>query len=281
MHGSGNYPMSWNRYENDWQDGWKDAWKSPGWYEQPSDGAWTQYDAYDSWQPGSTGVNMYANTGAGPQVQMQSGGLSAGGQLGASREPQRRAMPQPVSFDALRQLQGDVVGSREGGRVNTGLSFDAMRRHQGDVVNSREGVPVNTGLSFDALRRQQGDDGFSRDGGRVNTGLSFDAMRRLQGDSVDTREATSMMGKLHLDEESTSASGARADSSDSEADQRGADRLGKEATQDEKDEAELVVRTAFREAKERDRLRGKVNKASANELQAMLNARLKQPSGTR
>jgi len=47
-----------------------------------------------------------------------------------------------------------------------------------------------------------------------------------------------------------------------------------EATAEEREEAEKVVRTAFKEAKEREKLREKVKKASPADLQALLNARL-------
>eukprot|EP00930_Biecheleria_cincta_P016261 TRINITY_DN1329_c0_g1_i5.p1 TRINITY_DN1329_c0_g1~~TRINITY_DN1329_c0_g1_i5.p1 ORF type:complete len:234 (-),score=52.73 TRINITY_DN1329_c0_g1_i5:18-719(-) len=47
-----------------------------------------------------------------------------------------------------------------------------------------------------------------------------------------------------------------------------------EATEEERQEAENIVRTAFKQAKERDRLREKVKKATASDLQELLNARL-------
>merc|ERR1719424_78324 len=81
-----------------------------------------------------------------------------------------------------------------------------------------------------------------------SAGLSFDFLRQMQGsngDDLDDRRSG-----LHLDQDSTSASGptngmtTRAESSDDEAEPP------KEATQEEKDEAEAVVRTAFKEVKE-------------------------------
>lgn len=119
----------------------------------------------------------------------------------------------------------------------------------------------------------------NRASARVNS-LSFDALRGFQGSSGeddDVRLPSSMTGERQLDQESTSASGmgttARNDSSDDDE-----PAAPKEASQEEKDEAERIVRTAFREAKERDRLREKVGKASAADLQAMLNARLNKVS---
>ena len=45
---------------------------------------------------------------------------------------------------------------------------------------------------------------------------------------------------------------------------------GKEATLEEREEAERVLKNAFRDAKERDQMRTKVSKASPADLQAML-----------
>merc|ERR1712087_403427 len=47
-----------------------------------------------------------------------------------------------------------------------------------------------------------------------------------------------------------------------------------EATEQEKEEAEQIVRLAFKEAKKRDKLREKVKKCGQADLQALLNARL-------
>lgn len=62
---------------------------------------------------------------------------------------------------------------------------------------------------------------------------------------------------------------------DNSGDASGDEERPREVTAEEREEAERVVRTAFKEAKERDRLREKVKDASGADLQAILNARLK------
>jgi len=121
----------------------------------------------------------------------------------------------------------------------------------------------------------------SRPARKPANALSFDALRALQGDdgSDDSESEGPRRRKNHgLDQESTSASGrgiriSGASDSDDEG-ERGDRRIGKEATQEEKDEAESVVRKAFADNKERNRLRTQVGGASKDDLQAMLNSRI-------
>jgi len=115
--------------------------------------------------------------------------------------------------------------------------------------------------------------------------LSFAAMRAFQGDESDESESegpsrASNVRNL-LDLESTSASDredrvSRNSNSDEETDRCGSGerRVGKEATQGEIEEAEKVVRKAFVDTKERNRLRTKVGGATQADLQAMLNSRI-------
>jgi len=101
---------------------------------------------------------------------------------------------------------------------------------------------------------------------------NFDALRALQGDDgSDDSDNEHGVGDYHSsDPESGEEKTARASSSDDEPQRE----VGKEATQEERDEAEQVIRKAFRDVKERDAMRSKVSTASPTDLQAMLNARL-------
>jgi hypothetical protein len=120
--------------------------------------------------------------------------------------------------------------------------------------------------------------------------LPFDALRKLMGDDgSDDSDAEPGVGDRHpSDQESTSASGRSATARCSSADEAEARCVGKDAstrgakaTQEERDEAERVLKNAFYDAKERDRLRSQVSKASPSDLQAMLNARLDKPPHNR
>lgn len=167
------------------------------------------------------------------------------------------------SSNGGQNMYGDcgMLSQMSSGGQGYGGESGQQRQHGGERWGNSRG-PSATGPS-NATRDQ-----------RSNGPSSFDALRqseRLGAAGRDVREATAMMGELHLDQESTPGTGLSAhnDSSDDED-----DKGPKEATQEEREEAEEVVRTAFREAKERDRLREKVGKASAADLQAMLNSRL-------
>merc|ERR1712146_203641 len=106
---------------------------------------------------------------------------------------------------------------------------------------------------------------------------SFDALRALMGGecSDDDSDREGGASDHHpSDQDSTSASGAPVVAS---SDDDRESKVGKEVTQEERAEAERVVSQAFQDVKERDRMRTKVSTASAADLQAMMNARLKKP----
>lgn len=104
---------------------------------------------------------------------------------------------------------------------------------------------------------------------------SFDALRALQGDSdCDSDTEAGSSRERHASAGSggsgSSPMKSRSDSSDDEKRE-----VGKSATQQECEEAEIVVRTALQDQKERDRMRKQISTASPGDLQAMLNSRLK------
>lgn len=108
---------------------------------------------------------------------------------------------------------------------------------------------------------------------------SFDFLRTLQGDDgSDNSDNENHTGSYHpSDQESGSGVAARVPSSDEEA--SSSRQLGQEATSEEREEAEQVLKIAFRDLKQRDEMRSKVSTASPSDLQAMLNARLGKKAG--
>lgn len=159
-------------------------------------------------------------------------------------------------FHTLRDMQGGYNG-QERARANQIQEFRPAGYNGQERVRATQSQaikPARPPPSFAALRKLQGDDGSDDSETETSAGSTFLARTDSSEDDVNVKQAARKTDSSLLSK---------------------ADMVGMEATQAERDEAESVVRTAFQDMKVRDRMRSKVSTASPNDLQAMLNARLK------
>jgi len=157
-------------------------------------------------------------------------------------------------------LEGHHVG-----RIGMGANTHLAGRHQ-LIANGHMGGMAAGGLSTSGMST-----GNSRmfGNGVAATTQMYNAAVGAAGATAsgsDAEEDRTMMADM---EESMRSMLPHDSSDEDEEPERPA-----EATAEEREEAEKVVRTAFKEAKEREKLREKVKKASPEDLQALLNARL-------
>mmetsp|Transcript_15508 Transcript_15508/g.32755 ORF Transcript_15508/g.32755 Transcript_15508/m.32755 type:complete len:244 (+) Transcript_15508:121-852(+) len=232
--------MTWNRYV-DWQDTWKEGGQDGrGWFEQPSDAdCTTQFNAYGSWQPGPGGTG-YGDCG---QVHLPNGIGMGNGAV------QQMYIAEPEIPDA--SAMGDLGFEGHGHHQMVGHgTAGSMRQMPFGSQGHQQVAQPQTSYFGAAAAAQSNGHRHGQDHGEVE-----DDQRRM----AELEDSMSSMLQLPHD-------------SSDEEDER--TRKPAEATAEEREEAERVVRIAFKEAKERDKLREKVKKASPSDLQALLNARL-------
>lgn len=193
----------------------------------------------------------------------------------------------PTRFSTTMQPRDNRENHQECSRATP--SLDAFRSFQGSAgFESNSRMPPVTNSSFaqmssspvPAAHSQQRDTRNSQPA-QNKVMPSFDALRAFQGDDGSDSDSDTGYGcgkRIPSDHESTSASGGeltgRAYSSD-EGESSSHSKDSKVLTCEEVQEAEEVLRLAFNNVRERDTMRAKVSTASSAEIQAMLNARLK------
>jgi hypothetical protein len=281
--------MSWNRY-GDWEESWKNGGQQGGrgWFEHPSDAeCTTPFDAYGAWNGPHGGAAGAWQTGdCGNPVQMPSGvgGGSVQGMFGGEHDAQDMMGDQ--SFEAHHghhmgaPHHGNGVhmgaagnGPSPFGHHNTnGHSYHpAAAASQQIYAHNGHGGPPGGGATSNGHGGPGSSNGHAAaashnsHGGLGHAGNGTASNGRGGDEGEDDR---AMMAEL--EESMRSMMPLNHESSDED---EGPTRPA-EATAEEREEAERVVRTAFKEAKERDKLREKVKKASQADLQALLNARL-------
>ncbi|CAE8688992.1 unnamed protein product, partial [Polarella glacialis] len=301
----------WNRYA-DWQEPWKDGrqgqdpWKDTrpsnrGWFEHPSDTEITpQYDAYGNWQPQGAPTNGYGDGGWAPDHRRDQGN---GQQMPNSNGNSHSGMGASVAQLFAAAEAAEANGSHEGSHMSTNHQqmgggggnpwspgFDAgrdrpredhghgMQQHHGSHSYGNQHQHMDH-QPFGAPSAQN-HNGQNHNGQNHNGHYSSPA---TNGHSAAAHSARGVGANTEHDEDNRQMLAdleesmrniqiERHQSSDSEDD---GPKQPAEATAEERLEAENIVRTAFKEAKERDRLREKVRKGvSPADLQALLNARI-------
>lgn len=303
--------MAWNRFgAAEWQDCWKEVGgqHGGGWYEQPADAGECggQFDPYGQWHQSYThgGGTVQLNGGTG---MVGGGGGGMNGALGSGMNAQMYATSERDVQDA-QVLMGEV--GLEGHRGHAvGMSQHLLGHASGAVVDgahrqqcynggsqANEGYGCHTNNGHSAVRQLHGHGGASHGGpSRSHDMRQVDVEQTLEDSrgpveemgetgwlAARAREARQAAGidcrvePAPADEDFPSAGSRRPVQGGKEpsSDEDGESTRPSEATEAEREEAENVVRTAFKEAKERDRLREKVKKCSGTDLQALLNARL-------
>lgn len=265
----------WNRMDNSWQDPWKDGQQNGrGWYQHPTDTeCQPQFDTYGwqgaqrAWQAGG---NLYQDCSS----QMPSN-VGVGGYVGRDG-----MMGDPGGMEAHHSMPGMGLQGRgpwsdvnhqsygmNGGGHHNPHGHGALGNHsQMAGAPGASARPFNNGMYGAPVTNGHGHTPGGCAAARPPTGSPHRS-------GVHSDDDGAMMADL---EESMRAMLPRDDGSDDE------DRNARpaEATAEEREEAEQVVRQAFKEAKERDRLREKVKRGLGQEdLQAMINARINRSSG--
>lgn len=274
--GSENIPenMTWNRYV-DWQDRWKDGGHQGdrGWFEHPSDvDCSPQYDAYGSWQPPTHGgTNSYADCGN--TVQLPGVGLNGHVQMYASEHDTQDASSFP-------HWGRDAEGHHHMGNHanNNGSNGGNLRTSNAPAVG--QGQRVFYGFNAGPLENDQPPHRPQRQQPQHRQPLGSSLPRAPQhlfaapsnAVAANTVSEADDARMAELEESMGRMLPLQNDNSDDEDDLRS--KVPAEATEQEREEAERIVRTAFKEAKERDKLREKVKKCGQADLQALLNARL-------
>jgi len=300
--------MAWGRFGAEWQDCWKEVGgqHGGGWYEQPADdaGCGGQFDPYGQWHQG------YAHGGG--TVQLSGGTAMVGGGAGSSMNGALGGGVQMYAtserdVQEAQVLMGEM--SLEGHRAHavgmtqhllghaSGAVVDGTGRQQcygGSQANDGYGCPTN---GHPTVQQLHGLGGPSRGLDMRQAAVEHSLPDRRDDGEVEelgetgwlaarareAREAAGIVCRVEParqrdDDEDSPSVGSRPPQSGREpqpsSDEDDESTRPSEATEAEREEAEKVVRTAFKEAKERDRLREKVKKCSGSDLQALLNARL-------
>eukprot|EP00933_Yihiella_yeosuensis_P083730 TRINITY_DN97993_c0_g1_i1.p1 TRINITY_DN97993_c0_g1~~TRINITY_DN97993_c0_g1_i1.p1 ORF type:complete len:276 (+),score=55.43 TRINITY_DN97993_c0_g1_i1:72-899(+) len=263
----------WNRY-NDWQDPWKEShspWKDTraggmnGWYEHPSGQCGeAQYDNYSGWHPSNSNGGYGGDRGHNGHGQHNGMGNSVA-QLFAAAE-QAQAAAQGSSHQVNPQMSAN---HHMGERPVDGLShLSALQPHHGGYGGQRNqldhqgfGRPMVDSSSHGQAIYGQNDHGGPSARGGVH-----------QLSKQEDEDRLNILKEMEDSVRCLSSPLKREPQSDSEDEDS---KQPAEATEQEREEAEEIVKLAFKQAKERDRLRDKVKKGiSPQDLQAMLNARL-------
>lgn len=251
----------WNRMEPSWQDPWKNDQQQgggrSGWYNHPSDAeCQPQFDPY-AWQPGHDGSNMYGNHSQMPSVL----GVGYGAEDHGGMENHHHQQQQHHHHHGMQGHMGMASGIHH----PTSHGYGDHHNHHSFANQQQMGMrPPATGQNNGGGIRLANGQIFGATNGSLPVPAKRPTGSPIRGGDADD---AAMMADL---EESMRNMLPRDDGSDDED----ANKRPAEATQEEREEAEQIVRTAFREAKERDRLREKVKKASQEDLQAMLNSRI-------
>lgn len=248
----------WNRIDTSWQDPWKSDQQGNsrgGWFEHPSDAeCQPQFDHYGAWQPGLDNGNLYGNHSQMPSVPGL-GGYGAQDHSGMENHHHHQQQQQQHHHHGMQGQMGHGVSGMASGVHHSNGYGD----HRSQPQNNGGGIRLANGQIFGAT---------NANGAATPQPFGSAAARRPTGSpNRGSDDDAAMMADL---EESMRNMLPRDDGSDDED----ANKRPTEATQEERDEAEQIVRLAFKEAKERDRLRKEVKKCSQADLQAMLNARL-------
>jgi len=255
--------VAWNGRYADWGDS---AWKSDGpvngmamggWYDHPSDAESTlqSFDTYTNWQA-QNGNNVFGDCsqqlmyGSSEHHNDQGSiwGAAGGGGL---------VNPSNSQFGQATNPWSTTPASRDNQHPSAygGNGFNHMPMPANDMGQPQVGMFSSSSTGPHMM---------SNNGASCQPGGP--------GSDLSTQAASSDASRYEAASQGTSSK-LRGDDSDEEE-----DRTPKEATQEEKDEAEEVVRLAFKEAKERKKLREKVKGASPADLQALLNARFAKKS---
>lgn len=304
--------MAWNRFAGtEWQDCWKEVGgqHGGGWYEQPAETAECggQFDPYGQWHQG------YAHGGGTVQLNggtAMVGGGAASGMNGALGGGVQMYATSDRDVQDAQVLMGEM--SLEGHRAHavgmpqhclghaSGAVVDGTVRQQcyggGSQANEGYGCPTNGHPAVQQLHGLGGAGGPSRSLDMRQVAVEQTLPDRdepaeelgetgwLAARAREAREAAGFPCRRPpeparpADDEDSPSTGSRLHLPVKEpqpsSDEDEESTRPSEATEAEKEEAENVVRTAFKEAKERDRLREKVKKCSGSDLQALLNARL-------
>lgn len=255
--------LAWNGRYADWGDS---AWKSDGpahgmamggWYDHPSDaeGTLQSFDTYTSWQAQNGGNNVFGDCS---QQLMYGSSEHDNGQGSIWGAAGGGGLVNPSS-------------SQFGQATNPWSTTPASRDNQHPSAYGSNGFNhLQMSANHDMGQPQVGMFSSSSTGPHM---MSNGASCHTGGPGSDlSTQAASSDGRYEAASQGTSSKLTRDDSDEEE------DNTPKEATQEEKDEAEEVVRLAFKEAKERKKLREKVKGASPADLQALLNARFAKKS---
>mmetsp|Transcript_43968 Transcript_43968/g.113605 ORF Transcript_43968/g.113605 Transcript_43968/m.113605 type:complete len:281 (+) Transcript_43968:88-930(+) len=267
--------MAWNDRFSDWNEAWKADGQSVstrGWFEHPSDAEGTpqSFGTYASWQPSHDSSNVFGGCG---QQQMM---------YGASEHDHSS---QGAIWGAAGLLANHSGAVGVGGMMSNGTthygqagaSWGSAGRDHPPLFGSHDHHHMSEGQA--QLYGTSATAGSQMSGYSMTNGLSTNGHTgngqvggNLRGGDQQLHGGGGLMNGLHgkADDrfEERPRPALKGDDSDSEE-----DKLPAEATQEEREEAEQVVRTAFKEAKERRKLREKVKGASPADLQALLNAR--------
>lgn len=273
--------MSWNSRYFEWQEGWKsDGWKQM-WFDQTSDGACGgHYDAYGSWQPGQSGTQGYPDCGNTTPMTSSCGNGGAGGVSGSPGHMygvvdhevhDAAAMMGDLNLEGHHMVNGHDMSGGMGGNMTSSMGstvhVQQPQKWFSSTETEQEKPPTRWFAALEAAQEKQPTRWFTPEADQQEKPMTS-WFRNLNSDTEQDHQAMADFEESLAGMEPTPPADSSADTSGDEVER------SREVTAEEREEAERVVRTAFKEAKERDRLREKVKKASGNDLQAILNARL-------